>query len=179
MFVLIEADAVREGCGQVDSLRVSLSGDVVVLDCGRTYFIVDQRLDRIHSMARSLAASGNSVMCISRFHPDLVGQKYPSTGTESIWLSERPGARSVPPSQLSRLSQAVGAFVRQNQGGVVLLDGIEYLSLFNDFQRLQMFIEQMNDIVMESRAVLLVAVDPRLFDPRSLARLQRFAEILS
>ncbi|MBM4237826.1 MAG: DUF835 domain-containing protein, partial [Euryarchaeota archaeon] len=59
------------------------------------------------------------------------------------------------------------------------IDGIEYLSLFNDFSRLQMFVEQINDIVMESRAILLIAVDPRLFDPRSLARLQRFAEVVS
>ncbi len=151
----------------------------MIFDCGRTYFIVDKRLDKMLAIARDLVSSGNSVLCISRFHPDIVDETWSSQGMKSIWLSERPGTRNVPPSQLSRLTQNAITFTKNNPGSVILLDGIEYLSLFNDFQRLQMFIEQMNDVVMESRAVLVIAVDPRLFDPRSLARLQRFAEIVS
>jgi hypothetical protein len=176
---LIGTDTVGEAYQEVGSVSVSIGGEILTLDCGRTYFVVDQRLDKMLGIARNLVGGGSSVLCISRFHPDLVNERWSEKGMQSIWLSERPGTRNVPPGQLSRLTQNAASFVRNNPSSVILLDGIEYLSLFNEFQRLQMFIEQMNDIVMESHAILLIAVDPRLFDPRSLARLQRFAEIVS
>lgn len=172
-------ETVEESSHKVGSVNVNVRGQQLIFDCGRTYFIVDQRLDKMLAIARDLVSGGSSVLCISRFHPDLVNETWSERGMESIWLSERPGTRNVPPGQLSRLTQNAVAFTKNNPNCVILLDGIEYLSLFNDFQRLQMFIEQMNDIVMESRAILVIAVDPRLFDPRSLAKLQRFAEIVS
>jgi len=176
---LLATESVEEIYRKVESINVNLGVGVLTLDCGRTYFVVDERLDKILSVARDLIGNGINVLRISRFHPDLVNDKGLERGTQSIWLSERPGLKNVPPNQLSRLTQNAASFVKGNPGAVILLDGIEYLSLFNDFQRLQMFIEQMNDIVMESHAILLIAVDPRLFDPRSLARLQRYAEVVS
>ncbi|MDD1768904.1 MAG: DUF835 domain-containing protein [Methanomassiliicoccales archaeon] len=176
---LLATDTVGEAFQKVESVSVNVGGEVLIFDCGRTYFVVDQRLDKMLGIARDLVGAGNNVLCISRFHPDLVNDRWSERGMKSIWLSERPGTRNVPPSQLSRLTQDAASFTRNNPSSVIMLDGIEYLSLFNDFQRLQMFIEQMNDIVMESHAILLIAVDPRLFDSRSLARLQRFAEIVN
>lgn len=176
---LLATETVEESYRKVESINVSLGVGMLTLDCGRMYFVVDERLDKMLNMTRNLIGDGKNVLRISRFHPDLANDRGSEKGTQSIWLSERPGLKNVPPNQLSRLTQNVASFVKGNPGAVVLLDGIEYLSLFNDFQRLQMFIEQMNDIVMESHAILLIAVDPRLFDPRSLARLQRYAEIVS
>ncbi len=178
VLVLLSSGTLTDGGRKVDSMSVSVGREVLVFDCGRTYFMVDQRLNRILTIARDLISSGSNVLYVSRFHPDLICERSDKE-VQTIWLSERPGSKSVPPDQLSRLAQSIAAFVGKNPSPVVLIDGIEYLSLFNDFSRLQMFIEQVNDIVMESRAILLIAVDPRLFDPRSLAKLQRFAEVVS
>jgi archaellum biogenesis ATPase FlaH len=61
---------------------------------------------------------------------------------------------------------------------VIMLDGIEYLCLFNDFNRVQMFVEHINDLVMASGAILLIPLDPQSLDQRSLARLRRYAEVV-
>jgi len=53
------------------------------------------------------------------------------------------------------------------------------LTLFNDPTKVQMFLEQVNDGIMASRALMLVPLDPLSMDPRYVARLRRFAEIVT
>lgn len=165
--------------GKIGCITICLEGKNITLDCCRTYLVVDEKQAKILEVAESISNSQEKIMLISRLHPDLVREKISGKIAEAIWLSERPNERSVLPQQLGKLLQRVSTFVKKEKPAVVFLDGLEYLSLFNDFSRLQMFVEQLNDIIMESHAILVVAIDPRLFDRRSLAKLRRFAEIVS
>lgn len=165
--------------GRIGFITIFLKNKSITLDCCRTYLLVDERQTKILEVAESVSNSQEKILFISRLHPDLIREKIIGEITEAIWLSERPSERSVSPQQLGKLLQRISTFVKKEKSAVVFLDGLEYLSLFNDFSRLQMFVEQLNDIIMESRAILVVAVDPRLFDQRSLAKLRRFAEIVS
>ena len=152
---------------------------VLAFDYGRTYLVMGERIDKAMQIAQDFVFSGSNVMCISRMHPDLIGERWAGKKVDTIWLSERPGERNVPPDQLQSLVHRVLTFANGNKRAIIIIDGIEYLALFNDFHRLQMFFEQLNDIAMESGSILLVALDPRLFDLRSMARLRRFAEVVN
>ena len=66
----------------------------------------------------------------------------------------------------------------RNKNSVVMLDGIEYLTLFNEFQKVQMFVEEVNDMIMTSGSILLMPVDPDALDTRSIARLSRYTEVI-
>ncbi|MBM4237161.1 MAG: hypothetical protein FJ151_01595, partial [Euryarchaeota archaeon] len=108
VLALLDSGTLADEGRKVDSMKVSVGRDVLVFDCGRTYFMVDQRLNRILTIARDLISTGGNVLYVSRFHPDLICE--PSEkGVETIWLSERPGSRSLPPDQLSRLAQSIAA----------------------------------------------------------------------
>ncbi|MGB9882771.1 MAG: DUF835 domain-containing protein [Methanomassiliicoccales archaeon] len=179
MLALQSAVSMESNHGRIGYLTISLNDKTIMLDSCRTYLVFDEKQTKIHRIAESVLNLKKKVMFISRLHPDLIREKIIGEIAEAIWLSERPGERSVSPQQLGRLLQRITTFVKKESSAVVFLDGLEYLSLFNDFQRLQMFVEHLNDITMESRAILVVAVDPRLFDQRSLAKLRRFAEIVS
>jgi archaellum biogenesis ATPase FlaH len=76
------------------------------------------------------------------------------------------------------LKHLIAVFAKEHKNGVVVVDGLEYLALFNDFHRLNVFYEELNDIVMESRTVLFIPIDERLIEPSDIARLKRFAEII-
>jgi len=165
--------------GRFATVTVGTGSRALALDYGRTYLVVNQRVDRAFRIANDFAGSRTSVLCVSRLHPDMVRDRLSGESVTNLWLSERPGRQSVGPSELTRLVQSVLDFTRGNEHSVILIDGLEYLSLYSDFHRLQMFFEQLNDIVMETGSILLVAADPRLFDLRSMARLRRFAEIVS
>lgn len=170
--------AIGTDCQRVESINVSVNDGIYAFDLGRIYLILNPRSERAFTIARDLMSSGQKMLCVSRYHPEIVRGMWISEEFKSIWLSERQGDANVPATQLSRLRGKIEAFLSDGENRVVLLDGIEYLSLFNDFSKLLRFIEDLNDLVMELRAILLISVDPRSFDQRSLARLRRFAEVV-
>ncbi|MDD1769598.1 MAG: DUF835 domain-containing protein [Methanomassiliicoccales archaeon] len=165
--------------GRYATVTIGAGARAIALDFGRTYLVVEQRVDKAFRIADDFVRNGSGVLCISRLHPDMVRERLPTVNVSNIWLSERPGPQNLAPGELTKLVQKVMDFTKENERSIVLIDGIEYLSLYSDFHKLQMFFEQLNDIMMETGSILLVAMDPRLFDPRSLARLRRFAEVVS
>lgn len=163
---------------KVEPLSVDMGIEPITFDYGRTYFVNERKIDKACQIVQDFLYSGSKVMCITRMHPDLMQGRWPGKRVEALWLSERNGPNNVPPDQLAHIAQRVNSFLMGKKRSVVLIDGIEYLCAFNDFSRVQMFIEQVNDLVMASQAILIVPIDPRSLEPRYLARLQRFAEIL-
>ena len=72
--------------------------------------------------------------------------------------------------------QTITKFVHDNQNGVVLLDGIEYLVSNNDFNKVLRMVDQVNDHILQSTSRLILPVDPRAFDQKELALLERSME---
>ena len=68
--------------------------------------------------------------------------------------------------------------VEENQDGVVLLDGLEYLISNNDFNKVLRVIDQVNDHISQSKSLMIVPVDPRAFSQKELALLERNTEKL-
>ncbi len=148
------------------------------IDFGRIYLLKDERLEKTLSITKSLADTGKDVLCVSRYHPSIMAGRLPLGNMQFIWLGERAGDDSISPDNLSKLKHRIAVFAKEHKNGVVVIDGLEYLSLFNDFHRLNVFYEELNDIVMETRNVLLIPIDERLIEPSDVARLKRFAEII-
>lgn len=149
-----------------------------LFDQGRLYLVCEKRMEKTIRVLEDFTYSGATTLCISRMHPDLLRERLPRGNMEYIWLSERNGNNNISPSQLHRVLQRIGAFLLGNKNAVVLFDGIEYLTSFNDFNKVQMFVEELNDMIMRSGSILLMPIDPDSFDPRSVARLRRFTEVI-
>jgi hypothetical protein len=138
----------------------------------------DERLDKTLSLVKSLADTGKDVLCISRYHPSIMMGRLPLSNMQFIWLGERASDERISPDDLGKLKHRISVFAREHKNGVAVIDGLEYLALFNDFRRLNIFYEELNDIVMETRTVLFIPIDERLIEPHDVARLKRYAEIL-
>jgi hypothetical protein len=149
-----------------------------LFDHGRMYLVCEKRMDKTLGILEDFNYSGAATLCVSRLHPDLIRERMQSGTMEHIWLSERSGDNNISPSQLHRVLQRIGSFLLGRKEPVIFFEGIEYLSSFNDFNKVLMFVEELNDMVMTSGSVLLMPIDPDSFDPRSVARLRRFAEVL-
>jgi hypothetical protein len=148
------------------------------IDFGRIYLLRDERLEKTCSITRSVAETGKDVLCISRYHPSIMAGRLPLRNMKFIWLGERAGGDWTPPDNLAKLKHKIALFAKEHKNGIIVIDGLEYLALFTDFRRLNMFYEELNDIVMENRAVLFVPIDERLIEPSEIARLKRYAEII-
>lgn len=115
-------------------------------------------------------------LAVSRQHPDLIRQKYGLEQTPVYWLATRTGQEVISPTNLGILTHTLIQFVEENPSGVILLDGLEYLVSNNDFNKVLRVIDQVNDHISQSKAVMIIPVDPRAFDQKELALLERNME---
>ena len=115
-------------------------------------------------------------LAVSRQHSDLIRQKYGLETTPIFWLATRTGQEVISPTNLGILTHTLVQFVEHNSGGIILLDGIEYLVSNNDFSKVLRTIDQVNDHISQSQAIMIIPVDPRAFDQKELALLERNME---
>jgi hypothetical protein len=93
-------------------------------------------------------------LCISRTHPRKLREAYELRNATLVWLSAEGGG-----DELQDLSVKVSKFVYGRTKGIVLLDGLEYLILQNDFPRVMKFLQNIKDMLQARGAKMLLPVD--------------------
>jgi len=145
---------------------------------GRSYVIKEKKPDGAMGHFLKMIARGYTGLVISRQHPDNVMRKYKLEGVRLVWLSTTLGKDYIDPHNLGSLTNVAGLFLNDNGKSVIVLDGLEYLMVHNDFGRVLKFMEYLNEMVMQRQAVLLISLDDRAFEPRQIALIERNAAIL-
>ncbi|MDX1534117.1 MAG: DUF835 domain-containing protein, partial [Thermoplasmata archaeon] len=107
---------------------------------GGLYLLEASRPDLGYRLFNRLLREGRAGLLISRRHPsrlkeDVVG------AARCIWLSHTPGEASHNPTALAGLNRLIDGFLKENGRSAVLLDGLEYLMLHNEFARTLLFVE--------------------------------------
>jgi len=83
----------------------------------------------------------------------------------------------VNPSNVQMLMHMTTEFVRRAPS-VIALEGLEYLMVNNDLNRVLKFLGQLRDEVIVEGSILLVAVDARTLTDRQRAILERELEVI-
>ena len=118
-------------------------------------------------------------LVVTRQYPnDLRSGLYLQT-TPIVWLSTVAGKDNLDPAKLSLLTDMLVNFMERSQNGIVLVDGIEYLVTSNDFPRVLRAVERWTETAMASSTRLIITVDPRAFDDRDLAVLEKNKEVIT
>ena len=141
------------------------------LDCGVCRLPCPCReCDKYRSRAQGLV--------VTRQYPnDLRSRLYLQT-TPIIWLTTVAGKDHLDPAKLNLLTDALVSFMERSENGVVLVDGVEYLVTSNDFSRVIKAIDRWTETAMASSARLIISVDPRAFEGREMAVLEKNKEII-
>src|SRR2546428_842760 len=117
--------------------------------------------------------AGWQPMYITRQHPNHIVRRRGDKEIRVVWLSTTLGKDYVDPHNLNSLSNLIANFVTDGPRAVILLDGIEYLMINNDFARILHFLEYVNEQIALHRAALILSVDERAFDAKELAYIER------
>jgi len=144
---------------------------------GKCYLFKEKKSIKAFEVFSKLMEQGYRGMYITRQHPDHVERKHGKIPMKIIWLSTSLGKDYVDPHNLGSLTSIVNSFVEEGKS-VILLDGLEYLMINNEFSRILKFIEYVNEIIMQQRSILLISIDERAFGDRELALLERNAVIV-
>jgi hypothetical protein len=117
-------------------------------------------------------------LIITRQFPDQVRSEFFIQTTPIVWLSTVAGKDNLNPGKLSLLTDMLINFMEKSQNGVILVDGIEYLMTSNEFSRVLRAVDSWTETAMTSSTRLIISLDPRAFEPRELALLEKNKEIM-
>jgi len=117
-------------------------------------------------------------LCITREHPETIRKSWGLEKTPIIWLSNQLGKVYVNPTNIGILSDTIIRFIEKSGDSVVMIDGIEFLIVNNDFEKVLRMVHHIAEANMEYKSRLIISVDPRTLDVRQMALLERNMEVI-
>lgn len=148
---------------------------------GWSYVIKEDRPERGFALFSALLSKGGRGLCISRTHPDTLRQKY-GFEAEVLWLTKTEvqhqvaspkGVEYVSPNNLAHLASSIREFLSKGPDGVVIIEGLEYLTTQNDFKSVLKFIQLVNEQVVLDKGYLLIPVDEATMDLKDFSLIER------
>lgn len=117
-------------------------------------------------------------LIVTRDFPETIRANFNIQVTPIIWLTEAPGEMRVAPTSLAVLTDTIIRFMENNPNSIVLVEGVEYVVTFNDFRKVLRALDSLNETSWATKSRLLIFVDPRAFDERELALLERDRQVV-
>jgi two-component system cell cycle response regulator len=145
----------------------------VELRPGYLYVFKARKPDRILRLYGDLVRNGNNVLCVTRLHPDQLKEDFGIPQEKVLWLSNSVGTRNVNPQNVGILTDTLIRYFENGPNSVVILDGLEYLVMQNDFGKVLRFVNYLYESVAVTKGTLVTTVDPRAFSTQELAFLEK------
>jgi len=147
---------------------------------GTTYVIEEEKPTRSLQIFSELVSHDMDGLCISRYNPETLQERYSIPLETVIWLTQKsePGYRTVDPTNFPRLSSMISEFLDRAKYPVVLLEGLGYLITQSNYETVLRFIQSQRDEVALKDAITLVHIDPLSLDTKELHRLESEMEPL-
>ncbi len=167
-------------CGKPVDLETEEDGDAEtkkekaapVLQPSSSYLVKEDKGDRSYELFVQLLNKGMNGFCVTRDYPQKVKSRFNLGDVPILWLSSIGKENSLRPKDLEKLSFSLEQFL-SNKGGVILLDGLEYLITNNNFLTVLRFIQSLRDQVAINHSILLIALNPSTLDPHELNLLEK------
>ncbi|MDI6855271.1 MAG: DUF835 domain-containing protein [Candidatus Thermoplasmatota archaeon] len=139
---------------------------------GNSYLIKEKKPDKTFELFKLLIKNKIEPFCIARLHPKHIKWKY-KIKVKSLWLSKKEYNYCLSPTDLGVLVSTAENFIKSAKNGVLLIEGLEYLILNNDFTKVLRAVADLIESVMESNCRILLPIDPDTLDSKELALLER------
>jgi len=145
---------------------------------GIGYLLMEENPTKSYTLFSDLIDQGYEGVCITRTFPGRVLTNYYFEGVSLLWLSRARDENSILPTNLGAVLRNVKDFMDQNENAVVLLDGLEYLIVHNDFQRVLKLVHGLNELAAINDAVLIMPLNPLTLDEGKVALLKRDLKVI-
>ncbi len=152
-------------------------GGGIELLAGHCYLIEEEKLERSLKLFMETLNKGYKGYSITRTNPRHLKAIRELKNAKIVWLTDKESkTEATIPPVLERLMYEIGDFVRSEEKGCLILDGMEYLVSSNSFDAVLRFIRRLVDEVSESGSIFLVTVSPYTFKNIELKILEREME---
>jgi Protein of unknown function (DUF835) len=149
------------------------------IEKGVCYLVKEKKPDVSYRLFEVLLEQKIPGLIVTRQYPERVRRERDLSEARIIWLSHTPGEDFHNPTAIGTLAKVIQKFIEDNGGeGAILLDGLEFLIINNGFLQTLMFVEHVNEFIMQHRAILLLPVSPETLEEKELALLERNVKVL-
>lgn len=140
---------------------------------GTTYVIQEEKPKRSLEVFSELVAHGMDGLCLSRYNPETLYERFNIPPETVIWLTQKsePGYRTVDPTNFPRLSSMISDFLSRANYPVILLEGMGYLITQSNYETVLRFVQSQRDEIALKDAIMLIHIDPLSLDTKELHRL--------
>ncbi len=140
---------------------------------GTTYIIEEEKPQKILEIFSELVMHGMEGLCLSRYNPETLYERYNVPEDTVIWLTQKsePGYRTVDPTNFPRLSSVISDFLNRANYPLILLEGMGYLITQSNYETVLRFVQSQRDEIALKNAIMLVHIDPLSLDIKELHRL--------
>lgn len=167
-----------EGITPAGKERLDTSAKKYTVRRGFGYIVRERKAERSFDIFVDQVTHDIQGLCVTRQHPSTIRTRWGLEKTPIIWLSNKIGKVYVNPTNVGILSDTIVRFVEKSEDSIVLIDGVEFLMVNNDFEKILRMIHHISEAVMEYKSRLMISVDPRVLDTREMALLERNMEII-
>ena len=159
-----------------EGARVGLPLDI---EKGVCYLIKEKKPEVSYRLFEILLDQRMPGLVITRQYPERVRRERGLVDVRVLWLSHTPGEDFHNPTAIGTLAKLIEKFIEDSGGeGAILLDGLEFLIINNGFLQTLMFVEHVNEFVMQGRGIVLIPVSPETLEEKELALLERNLKVL-
>ncbi len=151
------------------------------LSSGRSYLVKEYGKSKsTYQLFKHLNDKGFSNLCVSRTKPTILESEYGLVDMETKWLTDIYLTENnlINPTNVAQINIIVKDFIKHNDRGAILLEGIEYLIYYNGNDSIIKLLFSLNENVMVSDSILIVPVDPKSIDPKTLYLLEKDLEVI-
>jgi len=146
---------------------------IAELERSFSYLVEEDKPETSYNLFLKTLSKGMKGYCVTRNYPAKIRSKFDLKDTPIVWLSNVGRDNAIRPKDLEKLSVALEQFLSQSGGGIVLLDGLEYLITNNNFITVLRLIQSLRDQVAINQSILLMAVNRSTLESHQLNLLER------
>ncbi|MCJ2563587.1 MAG: DUF835 domain-containing protein, partial [Candidatus Thermoplasmatota archaeon] len=147
---------------------------------GTSYLVAGEKPDLAFGIFSNDIKDGASGLCVTRTYPDEVSEKYYVADSPILWLSRDSRRANISPTNLGAIVLEAQRFLKKEEGKdtIMMLDGLEYLIVQNDFSKVIKFVQTLKDTISVAGSKLLIPFNLAALEESRQALLTRDLELI-
>jgi Trk K+ transport system NAD-binding subunit len=147
---------------------------------GQSYFIKHEKsTDIAHNVLLTHLYKKRYGLIITAHNPAKIRRDYGIETTPIVWMTDTETEYlSVDPIDIEQLYETIRVFVEKVPQSFVLIDGLDYLLVHNNFTKILHFIKQVKATVVKNRSCLVIPKGALAIDPKQERLLEADSIIL-
>jgi hypothetical protein len=149
---------------------------------GGTYLMLEQKpveIGQSFRIFKDYQRTGASGLIITREVPNTIRKKYNIKGIPIIWLSRSNHKKAITPTNLGNIIEEVKEFTMGKNNSIIMFEGLEYLIIHNDFERVLKFLHSLRDEIAVNDARLIISLNPKTLSKNKIALIKKDVKVLN